>query len=136
MPALLDVSGEVKSGSHGQLGDDYVAAQHSSIGAAGQPDIRVRRGTHTRRIAQADSLRGRAEIQQERSVLVGCGTGQRNGPAAGCAVELLDLDAVSIEPQSSVQVAQAAGKVVVTDESVLDFQASLQHGLVESAAGV
>ena len=47
--------------------------------------------------------------------------------AAGCAGQTLDLDTVAIEEQDSIQVAEAAGKVVVTDERVLHFQAALQH---------
>ena len=81
-------------------------------------------------------MRGGAEIEKEYAALVGRGAGQRHVAATGSAAEAFDLDVVAIEPQNAVQVAEAAGKVVVTDEGVLHFQTPLQHGLRECAAGV
>ena len=136
LPAPLDVGAEVKSGSDGQLGDHHIAAQQGGICSAGQPDVGVGGGTYSRRITQANIVRGGAEIEEEDAVLVSGGTGQRHGAAAGGAAESLDLDAVAIEQQNAVEVAEAAGKVVVTDESILHVQTPLQDGLRERAAGV
>ena len=79
---------------------------------------------------------GRAQIEEKRTALVGCRAGQSDRAATGGAGQAFDLNAVAIELQDAVQVAQAAGKVVVTDEGVLHFQASLEHGLRKRTASV
>src|SRR5208282_4717018 len=119
LPALLDIGTEVKSWSDGQLGDHHVTAQQSGIRTAGQPEVRVGGGTYTRGITQANSMRSGTKIELEHATLVSRGAGQGHGAAAGGAAEALDLKAVAIEEQDAIQVAEAAGKIVVTDEGVL-----------------
>ena len=99
LPALFYISGEVKSGSDGQLGNHHVTGQQSGIGTAGQPEVRVGGGTYTRGITQANAMRGRAKIEEKRAVpaLVSRGAGEGDGAAAGGAAEVLDLKAVAIE---------------------------------------
>ena len=68
--------------------------------------------------------------------MVGRGASQRHRASTGGTAEALDLDAIAIEQQDTVQVAKAAGKIIVTDIGVLNFQTSLQHGLRERTARV
>ena len=77
-----------------------------------------------------------AEIEEEHAAVVGRGTSQRHRTSTGGAAEGLDLDAVAIKQQDAVQVAEAARKIVVTDESVLYFQTPLQHRLRDRSPGV
>jgi hypothetical protein len=78
--AFLDVGAEVKSGSHGQLGDHHIAAEQSGIGGAGQADIGVGGGTYSRRITQANIVRGGAEIEKEDATLISRGPSQGTVP--------------------------------------------------------
>src|ERR1035437_1943668 len=102
----------------------------------GQADVGVGGGTYSRRITQANIMRRGAEIEEEDAVLIRGGAGQRHGAAAGGAAEALDLDAVAIEQQNTVEAAEAAGKVVVADVGVLDVETPLQDGLRQRTAGV
>src|SRR5208282_718209 len=71
LPALLDIGGEIKARSDGQLGDYNITAQQSSVAATCQAQIRARSRTYSWRITQANSLRRRAEIERKHPVLVG-----------------------------------------------------------------
>jgi len=63
--AFFDVGAEVESGSDGQLGDSTSPGQQGGVGGAGEAEIGVRGGAHSRGITEANTVGGGAEIQLE-----------------------------------------------------------------------
>ena len=115
----VQVPAEIEARRHGQLGDDDFPVQRRGGRTAHKMQIGVGHGADAGGIAQAHILPAHGKVEVKLAVIGGRVAAKRDQAAAGVRCETLDLQAVLIEDQRPVDIAQRAGQIDIGDGAML-----------------
>ena len=132
---LRGQGGDVEIGADGEAGDEHVAGEQEVVLDALQLKLGVGQGADALRVADADFLAGGGQVGVE-AVLVGEIAAEAELAAAAHGGERLDFEAVLVEFERSVQLAEAVGHVFKGERGVLEVDAALEAGIQQRAVGL
>ena len=110
LAAALEISAEIESRSHRNLGDADFAGDGGCRAGPDPMQFRIGRGTDARRITQANILAGGGEIEIELLVEVGGVAPEVKRAASGMGGKGLDVDIVASEQKRAVELGETAGQ--------------------------